>query len=163
MCGASDYTIGAVLGQRIDNKQYVIYYASRTLNEAQLNYTTTEKKFLAVVFVLEKFRQYLLVSKTTIFTDHSGLRYLMQKKDAKARRIHWIILLQEFNLEIKDKKGVEYIVVDHLSRIPNAPVEMVPINKNFPDEHILVMCKDPWYADIVNFLATRQAPSSWSN
>ena len=103
MCDASDYAIGAVLGQCIDNRQHVIYYASRTLNEAQLNYTITEKEFLAVVFALEKFRQYLLGSRTTIFTDHSALRYLMQKKDAKARLIRWILLLQEFDLEIKDK------------------------------------------------------------
>jgi len=71
--------------------------------------------------------------------------------------------LQEFNLEIKDKKGVENVVADHLSRIPNAPVEMIAINENFPDEHIFVMCKEPWYADIANYLATGQTPSSWSN
>ena len=141
MCDASDYAIGAVLGQRIDNRQHVIYYASRTLNEAQLNYTTTENEFLTVVFPLEKFRQYLLGSRTTIFTDHFALRYLMQKKDAKARLIRWILLLQEFDLEIKDKKGVENVVVDHLSRIPNAPIETIPINENFPDEHIFTMCK----------------------
>ena len=106
MCGASEYAIGAIPVQCINNWQYVIYYASRTLNEAQLNYTTTEKEFLAVVFALEKFFQYLLRSKTTIFIDHSSLRYLMQKKDAKVRLIRWIFLLQEFNLEIMDKKGV---------------------------------------------------------
>jgi len=105
MCDASDYAIGAVLGQRIDNRQQVIYYASRMLNKAQLYYTTTEKEFLVVVFALEKFRQYLLGSRTTIFTDHSTLRYLMQMKDAKARLIRWILLLQEFDLKIKDKKG----------------------------------------------------------
>ena len=87
MCDASDYAIGAVLEQRIDNRQHVIYYVSRTLDEAQLNDTTTEKEFLIVVFALEKFRHYLLGSRTTIFTDHSALRYLMQKKDAKARLI----------------------------------------------------------------------------
>jgi len=140
----------------------MIYYVS-TLNEAQLNYTTTEKEFLTVVFALEKFHQYLLGSKTTIFTDHSALRYLMQKKDAKTRLIRWILLLQEFDLKIKDKKGVKNVVADHLPKIPNAPVEMVPINENFPDDHILVMCKKPWYADITNYLATRQTPSSWSN
>ena len=71
--------------------------------------------------------------------------------------------MQEFDLEIKDKKGVENVVADHLSKIPNAPMEMVPINENFPDEHILVICKEPWYADIANYLATEQTPSSWSN
>ena len=83
MCDASDFAIGTVLGQRIDNKQHVIYYSSRTLNDAQLNYTTTEKEFSAVVFGLEKLHPYLLGSKITIFTDHSALRYLMMKKDAK--------------------------------------------------------------------------------
>jgi len=86
----------------------------------------------------------------------------MQKKDVNARLIRWILLLQEFDLEIKDKKGVENIVVDHLSKIPNAFVETIPNNENFPDEHILVMCKEPWYANILNYLATGQTPSSWS-
>ena len=84
MCDASNFTIDAVLGQHIDNKQHVIYYSSRTLNDAQLNYTTIEKIFLPIVFALEKFCPYLLWFKTTIFTDHSALRYLMMKKDAKA-------------------------------------------------------------------------------
>ena len=92
---------------------------------------------------MEKFCQYLLGSKTTIFTDHFTLRYLMQK-DTKVRLICWILLLQEFDLEIKDKKGVENVVVDHLSRIPNAPTEMIPVNEDFPDEHIFTMCKEPW-------------------
>jgi len=98
MCDASDYTIGAVLGQRIDKQPHVIYYASRTLNDAQLNYSTTEKKFLAVVFALEKFRSYLIGSHITIYTNHAALKYLLAKKDAKARLIKWILLLQEFDL-----------------------------------------------------------------
>ena len=85
MCDTSDFAVGAVLGQHKVNKQHTIYYSSMTLNETQVNYITTEKEFLAVVFVLEKFCPYLLGTKTTIFTDHSALRYLMLKKDAKAR------------------------------------------------------------------------------
>jgi len=84
MCNASYFAIGTVLGQHIDNKQHVIYYSSRTLKDAQLNYTTIEKEFLAVMFALKNFRPYLLGTKTTIFTDHSALRILMLKKDEKA-------------------------------------------------------------------------------
>ncbi|KAM5558017.1 hypothetical protein ABKV19_019986, partial [Rosa sericea] len=97
MCDASDYAIGAVLGQRKDKKPYAIYYASRTLNDAQLNYSTTEKELLAVVFALEKFRSYLLGTKVIIYSDHAALRYLMSKKEAKPRLIRWILLLQEFD------------------------------------------------------------------
>ncbi|RVW72449.1 Retrovirus-related Pol polyprotein from transposon opus [Vitis vinifera] len=105
MCDSSDLAMGAVLGQREDGKPYVIYYASRTLNEAQKNYTTTEKELLAVVFALDKFRAYLVGSSIVVFTDHSALKYLLTKQDAKARLIRWILLLQEFNLQIRDKKG----------------------------------------------------------
>ncbi|RVW19077.1 Transposon Ty3-G Gag-Pol polyprotein [Vitis vinifera] len=110
MCDASDFAIGAVLGQREDGKPYVIYYASKTLNEAQRNYTTTEKELLVVVFALDKFRAYLVGSFIIVFTDHSAL---------------------------KDKKGVENVVADHLSR------------------------KTPWYAHIANYLVTGEVPSEW--
>ena len=114
---------------------------------------------MVIVFALEKFHPYMLGSKTTVITNHSTLRYLMIKKDAKARVIHWIFLLQEFDLEIRDKKGVKNVVADHLSRIPNAPIEEEPINEDFPDEHILAIFKEPSYADIVNYLATGRVPS----
>ena len=94
MCDASDLAIGAVLRQREDGKPYVVYYASKTLNEAQRNYTTTEKELLAVVYVLEKFHAYLVGSTIIIFTDHSALKYLLTKKNAKARLIRWVLLLQ---------------------------------------------------------------------
>lgn len=100
MCDASDYAIGVVLGQRIDKIPRVIYYASKNLNDAQLNYSTTEKEFLAVIFALEKFRPYLVGSKIINYTDHAALHYLLLKKDAKARLIRWILLLQEFDQEI---------------------------------------------------------------
>jgi hypothetical protein len=94
----------------------VIYYASKTLNNAQLNYSTTEKELLAVVFTLDKFRSYLLGSKIIIYSDHAALKYLFSKKDAKSHLIRWILLLQEFDIEIRDKKGIEN-VVNHLSRL----------------------------------------------
>ncbi|CAM8880193.1 unnamed protein product [Rhodiola kirilowii] len=117
MCDASDYTVGAVLGQKVDKKPVVIYYASRTLDVAQKNYSTTEKELLAVVFALEKFRSYLLCTKVVVYSEHAAIRYLMTKKEAKPRLIRWILLLQEFDVEIRDKKGIENTVADHLSRL----------------------------------------------
>ena len=82
MCDASDHIVGDILGQRIDKKPHVIYYSSKTLNDAQLNYTTTKKELLVVVFVLDKFRLYLVRSLVIIYTDHSALKYLLTKPDA---------------------------------------------------------------------------------
>jgi len=88
----------------------VIYYVSRTLDEAQQNYTITEKELLAVVYTMEKFRPYLLGSKVIVYIDHSALKHLFKKKDMKPHLIRWILLLQEFHLEIKDKVGAENVV-----------------------------------------------------
>ena len=79
MCDASDYAVDAVLGQRRDKKLHVIYYASRTLDSAQINYATTEKELLAVVFALDKFYSYLVGAKIIIYTDHVAIRYLLAK------------------------------------------------------------------------------------
>ncbi|RVW89458.1 Retrovirus-related Pol polyprotein from transposon 17.6 [Vitis vinifera] len=121
MCDASDLAMGVVLGQREDGKPYVIYYASKTLNEAQRNYTTTEKELLAVVFVLDKFRAYL------------------------------------------DKKGVENVVADHLSRLViSHDSHGLPINDDFPEESLMSIEVAPWYSHIANFLVTGEVPSEWS-
>ena len=170
MCDASDFAVGAVLGQRNERKPHVLHYASKTLNEAQVNYTTTEKELLAIVFALDKFRSYLVGSKVIVFTDHAAIKYLLTKQDAKPRLIRWILLLQEFNLEIRDKKGVENVVADHLSRLPfeHLAEDDSPICETFPDEQ-LMSCNvvnqafTPWYADVANYLATKAIPSHWSS
>ncbi|CAN6560291.1 unnamed protein product [Malus baccata var. baccata] len=158
MCDASDYALGVVLGQRKDKKPHVIYYASRTLNDAQLNYSTTEKELLAVVFALDKFRSYLIGTKIIVFTDHAALKYLLTKKEAKPRLIQWILLLQEFDIEIRDKKGSENVVADHLSRMVHEE-DVVPIIETFPDEQLMsVKVSEPWYADLVNYLVSKHIP-----
>jgi hypothetical protein len=103
MCDASDYAVGTVLGQRKEGRVHADYYASKTLNEAQLNFATTEKELLAVVFAFEKFRSYIVNSKVIVYTDHAAIKYLLPKKDAKPCLIRWILLLQEFDVEIRDK------------------------------------------------------------
>ena len=115
-----------------------MYYASKTLNKAQQNYTTIEKELLAVVFAFDKFCSYLIRSKVDVFTDHSALKYLLAKKEAKLRLIRWVLLLQEFDLEIRDKKGVENLVADHLSRIEYEEEDSneFPIDDVFHDEYL---------------------------
>jgi hypothetical protein len=163
MCDASDYVVGAVLGQRKDKKPYVIYYASKTLNSAQMNYTTTEKELLTVVFVCEKFRSYLVGSPVIVFSDHVALKYFLSKKDSKAKLVRWILLLQEFDITIKDKKGTENVVADHLSRLTiDSTSDITQINDYFPDESLLFISTMPWFVNIVNFLATGDLPAHWS-
>jgi len=163
MCDVSDYAVGAVLGQRKDKKPYVIYYASKTLNSAQMNYTTTKKELLAVVFACEKFRSYLVGSPVVVFSYHAALKYLLSKKDSKARLVRWILLLQEFDITIKDKKGTENVVADHLSRLTtDSRSDITPIDDYFPDESLFSVSTMPWYANIVNFLVSGQLPAHWS-
>ena len=161
MCDASDFGMGAVLEHKAEKVFKAIYYASKTFNEAQENYSTIEKEMLAIVFACEKFRPYILVSHVNIHTDHATIKYLMAKKAAKPRFIRWVLLLHEFNLEIKDKKGCDNVIADHLSRVekPAVQEEEREIAENFPNEQLFQLSfQSPWYADIVNFLACGVMP-----
>ena len=133
---------------------------SRTLNDAQQNYATTEKELLAIAFTFDKFGPYLIGNKVIVHTDHFSIKYLMTKKDVKPRLIRWVLLLQEFDLEIKDKKGTENLVADHLSLL-EGPSKGIQINDDFPDEQLLAI-KDikpvSWFADYVNYLVEKVFP-----
>jgi hypothetical protein len=93
MCDATDYAVGGVLNLSKDKKHYAISYTSKTLTGPQLNYATTEKELLAVVFAIKKFRSYLVGAKSIVYTDHAALKYLLTNKDAKPCLIQWILLL----------------------------------------------------------------------
>nr|GEZ03688.1 reverse transcriptase domain-containing protein [Tanacetum cinerariifolium] len=128
------------------------------MTEAQIHYTTTEKEMLAVVYAFEKFRPYLVLSKSIVYTDHSALKYLLNKQDAKPRLLRWVLLLQEFDITILDKKGSENLAADHLSRLENPHKDVLEnkdINENFPLETLGSLSYDstPWFADIANFHA----------
>ncbi|RDX73053.1 Retrovirus-related Pol polyprotein from transposon 17.6, partial [Mucuna pruriens] len=165
MYDASNSALGAVLDQRVGVGQsvHVIAYASKTMDPAQQNYTTTEKELLAIVFALDKFHSYLFDSKIVMFSNHVTLRYLLKKLDAKPRLIRWMLLLQEFNIEIKDKKGVENSIVAYLSRIERES-EPMPIRDEFPDEQLLhIKASTPLFANICNYVATSQFPPKASS
>nr|GEZ35875.1 reverse transcriptase domain-containing protein [Tanacetum cinerariifolium] len=137
MCDASNFAVGAVLGQRIDKHFRPFHYASKTMNQAEANYTTTEKEMLAVVYAFEKFSSYLIMNKSIVYTDHSALKYLFAKKDAKAHpSTPWYADLANYHAR-------NFIIKE--------------INKTFPLESLnKVAHKDPstpWYADLANYHA----------
>ncbi|GJV90125.1 reverse transcriptase domain-containing protein [Tanacetum coccineum] len=148
-------------GQRKTKHFQPIHYASKTMTEAQAHYTTTEKELLAVVYAFEKFRPYLVLSKSIVYTDHSALKYLLAKQDAKPRLLWWILLLQEFDVVIRDKKGAENLAADHLSRLENphqSELEKKEITETFPLETLGMVTfrgddNAPWFADFANYHA----------
>nr|GEW87969.1 reverse transcriptase domain-containing protein [Tanacetum cinerariifolium] len=152
---------GAVLGQQKTKHFQPIHYASKTITDAQAHYTTTEKELLAVVYAFEKFRPYLVLSKTIVYTDHSPLMYLLAKQDAKLRLLRWIIILQEFDVIMRDKKGAKNLTADHLSRLENPhqdELEKKEITETFPLETLGMIAfrgdsGTIWFANIANYHA----------
>ncbi|GJV24278.1 reverse transcriptase domain-containing protein [Tanacetum coccineum] len=155
MCDASEFVVGIVLGQKDGKHFHPIYFASKTLNAAQQNYTITKKELMAVVFAFDKFQPYMVLSKTVVYTDRSALKHLFKKQDTKPRLIRWILLLQEFDIKIKDKKCTENVATDHLSRIENDEIsDDNEVDDNFPGETLIeITTKNiPWFADFANYL-----------
>ncbi|GJY15223.1 reverse transcriptase domain-containing protein [Tanacetum coccineum] len=156
MCNASDYVVGAVLGKRKTKHFQPIHYASKTMTDAQAYYTTTEKELLAVVYAFEKFRPYLVLSKTIVYTDHSALKYLLAKQYAKLRLLWWILLLQEFDVIIRDKKGAKNLAAGHLSRLENPHQDVLEnkeITKTFPLETLGMSSqqKNKFFMDVKHY------------
>ncbi|GKD52904.1 reverse transcriptase domain-containing protein, partial [Tanacetum coccineum] len=113
---------------------------------------------LSVVYAFEKFRPYLVLSKSKVYMDHSALKYLMNKQDAKPRLLQWVLLLQEFDITIRDKKGSDNLAADHLSRLENPHKDVLEnkdINEHFPLETLGVISSEstPWFADYANYHA----------
>nr|GEU99538.1 reverse transcriptase domain-containing protein [Tanacetum cinerariifolium] len=161
MCDASDFAIGAVLGKRKTKHFQPIHYASKMMIDAQAHYTMTEKELLAVVYAFEKFQPYLVLSKSIVYTDHSALKYLFNKQDAKPRLLRWVLLPQEFDIIIRDKKGADNLAADHLSRLENphqSVLDKKEINETVPLKtlNIVSFCGDssiPSFADFANYHA----------
>jgi len=162
ICEASGVALGVFLGQKRNKIFHPIYYASKVLNRAQRNYTITEQELLAEVYAFEKFRAYLLVIKVVIHTDHASLWYLMAKKDAKPRLIRWVLLLYEFDFEVKDGRGYENQVAYHVYRLEVEKKEEgeLDINDSFPHEQVLAATLDliPWFAYLANYLVSDLMP-----
>nr|GEV22539.1 reverse transcriptase domain-containing protein [Tanacetum cinerariifolium] len=137
MCDSNDFAIGVVLGQHQEKQFRPIHYASKTVTEAESNYTTIEKEMLDVVYAFEKFHSYLIMNKSIVYTDYSTLKYLFAKKDSKARMLRWVLLLQEFTFKVIDTKGAENLAADHLSRLENPHQNVLDpkeIDESFPLE-----------------------------
>jgi hypothetical protein len=153
---ASDIAIGVVLGQEEDMKPYAIYFISKNLNPAELNYIVTKKEFLAIIHAINKFRHYITGYPVIMYTDRSTIRYLANKPITNGRVTQWLLLLQEFDITIKDRPRRENLVADFLSRIPKTD-DSLTVKDRFPDEHMFaVTTKPPWYADVANYLAARR-------
>eukprot|EP00253_Pinus_taeda_P020894 PITA_20894 len=159
---ASDTAIGAVLGQEENGLPYAIYFISKNMTPAELNYTVTEKEFLVVIYAINKFRHYITGYTTFVHTDHSAIKYLMNKSITNARVTRWLLLLQEFDITIVDRPGKENVVADFLSRLKTN--ENIPVDDSFPDEYLFaVSAHSPWYADIANYLVAGKLPSHLSH
>lgn len=151
---ASDTSLGVTLGQK-DLTPYAIYYTSKNLTPAKINYIVTEKEFLTVIHAINKVTGY----ETFIHTDHSSIRYLMNKLVTNGRVTRWLLLLQEFNITIMDRLGKQKIIAEFLSRIKNDNND-ITVEDKFPNKYLFsVSIKSSWFLDISIYLVSGKLPS----
>jgi hypothetical protein len=160
---ASDIAIGVFLGQEEDKKTYVIHFISNNLTLTESNYTVTEKSFLVVIHAINKFHHYITGYPIILYTSYSAIKYLDNKPITNGRVTRWLLLLQEFDITIKDRPERENFVADFMSRIPKIDYSLT-VEDQFSDEHLFVVTtKPPWYADVENYLETRKLPAHLSS
>nr|GEW27314.1 reverse transcriptase domain-containing protein [Tanacetum cinerariifolium] len=171
MCDASDFAIGAVLGQRQDKHFRPIHYASKTMTEAESNYTTTEKEMLAVVYAFEKFRSYLIMNKSIVYRiippSNIYLPKNIQRRDcsigfySSKSSCNAPLRKEDFTFKVIDTKEAENLDADHLSRLKNPHQNVLDpkeINESFPLETLNLVStrgnsSTPWFADFANYHA----------
>ena len=150
------------MGQEENNLPYAIYFISKNMTPAEFNYTVIEKEFLAVIYAINKFRYCITGYPTFVHTDHSAIKYLMNKSVTNARVTRWLLLLQEFDITIVDRLGKENVVTDFLSRIKTD--DNTPVDDSFPNEYLFaVSAHSSWYVDIANYLVAGKLPSHLSH
>jgi hypothetical protein len=159
---ASDIALGEVLGQRENQMPYAIYFVSKNLSPAEVNYTVTENELLVVVHAINKFRHYITGYQAFVHIDHSAIKLLMNKPVTNPRVTRWLLLLEEFNINIIDRPSKDNLVVDFLSRMIHFG-DNTPVEDNFPDENLFVISTfTPWYAYVANYLVIGKMPQKLS-
>jgi hypothetical protein len=161
--GASSIALGAFLAQPGEGDiDYPIYFSSRKLSKFEQNYNTTERKCLAMVYALQKFKHYLLGQHFKMFTDHSSLKYLVNEPVLGGRIFRWFLLFQEYDFEIIVKPWKLNVGLDHLSIITNGE-EPRNLEENFPYVDLFfVQIVDDYFADIIGFLSTGMTPKEFT-
>eukprot|EP00253_Pinus_taeda_P021580 PITA_21580 len=161
-CDGSDTTIGAILGQKENHLPYAIYFISKNMTLAELNYIVSEKEFLAVIYAVNKFQHYITSYSTFVHIDQSAIKYLMKKSVINPQVTRWLLLLQEFDITIVDQPDKENVVIDFLSQLKAD--DNTPVDDSFPDQYLFaVSTHSPWYANIANYLVAGKLPSHVSH
>jgi hypothetical protein len=160
---ASDIELGYILAQPGSGElDHPISFTSRKLSELEKNYNTTEREGLAMVYVLQKFRHYLLGKHFKMFTNHSTLKYLVNKPVLGGRICRWLLLFEEFDFEVIVKPGKLNARPDHPSRITNGE-EPTNLEDNFPDAQLFsVQVADEYFSYIIQYLSTGTAPKEFN-